>query len=257
MYMPVTTVVLALALFAASVVQTAMGFGVKFALLPLMLALYPKADTVVVLLALGLLINLLILLVGGSRPHLDRHGLVVLLTWTIPGVLLGIGLLGVLTGRQLQIAAGLMVLAMVAGRLHHHGETRHVQKRHAQHHIDLAGQEALTGLAGGVFTATTSLNGPLVSAHLINKGVTGQALRDNTVAYAFGANVVAVVLLFVREPVHAGAVSGALLWMTPVVLAGFFVGRSVFRRMKGHRYEPVVLAAVALAGALAVLLALI
>jgi uncharacterized membrane protein YfcA len=261
--MSVTTVGLALSLFAASVIQTAMGFGVKFALLPLMLAMYPKADTVVVLLALGLLINLLILLVGGSRPHLNRHGLIVLLLWTVPGVLLGIGLLGMLSGRQLQAAAGMMVLAMVAGRLGHHTEARHrhhLLTHHAQrehpHHLDLAKQPALTGLAGGVFTATTSLNGPLVSAHLINRGMKGQALRDQTVAYAFGANVLAVIILFVKEPVHTGAVGSALFWMTPVVLAGFFAGRSLFKHMTGHRYEPVVLGAVAIAGALALALAI-
>ena len=60
-------------------------------------------------------------------------------------------------------------------------------------------------------------------------------------AYAFGANVLAVVLLFVKEPVHTDAVGSALFWMTPVVLAGFFAGRALFRHMKGRRYEPVVL----------------
>ena len=140
--MSLTTV--GLALFVASVIQTAMGFGVKFALLPLMLALYPKADTVVVLLALGLLVNLLILLIGGSRPHLNRHGLIVLLMWTIPGVLLGVGLLGLLSGRQLQAAAGMMVLAMVAGRLSHEREAaatittiavRHARQQEQKHHL--------------------------------------------------------------------------------------------------------------------------
>ena len=255
-----TVVILAAALFLASVIQTAMGFGVKFALLPLMLVLYPKDDTVVVLLALGLLVNFLILALGGSRPRVDPRGLAVLLLWTLPGVLIGIRLLGLLSGRALQASAGVMVLCMVCGRLRPwlgRGHPHPWLRRRSYRRMRPTQMPAIAGLAGGVFTATTSLNGPLVSAHLLSRHVQGRALRDQTVAYALGANILAVALLLLRGSVDLSAVSGALTWMLPVALVGFAVGRVAFKVIRGRRYEPVVMTAVGAAGALALALAII
>ena len=65
------------------------------------------------LLALGLLLNLLVLADGGLGPA-QRRALVPLLLAALPGLLLGAGLLAWLSKPALQIAVGVAVIVAVA-----------------------------------------------------------------------------------------------------------------------------------------------
>jgi uncharacterized membrane protein YfcA len=237
--------VVAVALFLAVALQAATGFG--FALLagPSLYSVMAPARAVALLLILGLLVNVLVLAGERRRPVVDWHGLVPAMLAALPGLPIGAVLVRVLPGDALRVGIGVIVCSLVAHRL--------LRRAPARRPAPGRGTAAFAGFSAGILTTSTTTNGPPLALWLGGRGLQPAVVRD-TVSAAFlvldfaGIGVVLAVVGTHRALAEA-------VWLPaliPVVLVGHLAGSWVFRRLPAHRYDQVLLLAVAAAGALSI-----
>jgi hypothetical protein len=225
---------------AGALLQAATGFGFSLLAAPLTFAAVDPAPAVGLLLLLGAEVNLLTL-AESRRPEPLRDSTVTMLAWATPGAFAGVAVLRALPPVGLQIAVTLGILGTLAVR-HGAGRRAHVPAWAA-------------GLIAGAMTTSTSVNGPPMLLHLLDRGASPAAVRDTmTIGFLGLAVLGAVALVVTGTPAlpHATLVLGLL----PAVLAAHLVGRRLFARLAaGGAYEPllnVLLAAAAIAGLIGV-----
>ena len=225
--------------------QAATGFG--FALLagPSLYAVMAPSHAVALLLILGLCVNVLVL--GAERRPLavDWSGLRPAMLAAIPGLPIGAVLVRVLPADVLRIAIGVIVCVLVAHRvLRRAPEARHAPGR---------ATAGVAGFSAGVLTTSTTTNGPPLALWLGGRGLDPAVVRDTVSAAFLMLDVVGlVVVLAIVGPERALAEAVWLPFLIPVVLLGHLAGSWVFRRLPAHRYDQILLIAVAVAGALSI-----
>jgi uncharacterized membrane protein YfcA len=244
--MSVWIALVVVALLAAVALQAATGFG--FALLagPSLYAVMSPAHAVALLLILGLCVNVLVL--GGERRRLevDWHGLVPAMLAALPGLPLGALLVRVLPADALRVAIGAIVCVLVAHRLLRHAPA-------ADHPPPGRGVAVVAGFSAGVLTTSTTTNGPPLALWLGGRGLQPAVVRDTVSAAFLLLDMVGVgVVLAVVGPHRALAEAIWLPALVPVVIVGHLAGSWIFRRLPAHRYDQILLAAVAAAGALSI-----
>ena len=234
------------ALLAAVALQAATGFG--FALLagPSLYAVMSPAHAVALLLILGLCVNVLVL--GGERRRLevDWRGLKPALLAAVPGLPLGAVLVRVLPADALRVGIGAIVVVLVAQRL---------LRRAPVPGRPPPGRAAAVaaGFSAGVLTTSTTTNGPPLALWLGGRGLAPAVVRDTVSAAFLVLDMVGVaVVLAVVGPQRALAEAIWLPALVPVVVAGHLAGSWVFRRLPAHRYDQILLTAVAAAGAVSI-----
>jgi hypothetical protein len=104
-------------------------------------------------------------------------------------------------------------------------------------------------------TTSTSVNGPPMLLHLLDRGASPAAVRDTmTIGFLGLAVLGAIALVVTGTPALPDAT--LVLGLLPAVLAAHLVGRRLFARLAaGGAYEPllnVLLAAAAIAGLIGV-----
>lgn len=238
--------VVAAALLLAVVLQSATGFG--FALLagPSLYSVMDPDRAVALLLILGLLVNVLVL--GGERRRLevDWGGLKPAMLAALPGLPIGALLVRVLPGDALRIAIGVIVCALVAYRVFRRAPT-------AGHAAPGRATATLAGFSAGVLTTSTTTNGPPLALWLGGRGLQPAVVRDTVSAAFLLLDFVGIgVVLAVVGPSRALAEAVWLPALVPVVLVGHLAGSWAFRRMPAHRYDQLLLLAVAAAGAVSI-----
>jgi uncharacterized protein len=237
--------IVVLALLLAVVLQAATGFG--FALLagPSLYAVMAPVHAVALLLILGLAVNVLVL--GGERRKLavDWEGLRPAMLAALPGLPIGAVLVRVLPADALRVAIGVIVCVLVGHRLLRRGPaTRPAAGR---------GIAALAGFSAGVLTTSTTTNGPPLALWLGGRGSQPAVVRDTVSAAFLVLDLVGIgVVLAVVGPHRALAEAIWLPALLPVVLVGHLAGSWAFRRMPAHRYDQLLLLAVAAAGAVSI-----
>jgi uncharacterized protein len=243
--MNVWVAVVVLALLAAVALQAATGFG--FALLagPSLYAVMSPAHAVALLLILGLCVNVLILAGERRRLAVDWQGLKPAMLAALPGLPIGAVLVRVLPADALRIAIGVVVCALVAHRLAGRGRVA----------LRVPGRTTavLAGFSAGVLTTSTTTNGPPLALWLGGRGLQPAVVRDTVSAAFLFLDVVGVgVVLAVVGPHRALAEAIWLPALVPVVLVGHVAGSWAFRRLPAHRYDQLLLLAVAAAGAVSI-----
>ena len=203
------------------------------------------SHAVALLLILGLCVNVLVL--GAERRPLavDWRGLRPAMLAALPGLPVGALLVRVLPADALRIAIGVIVCVLVAHRLlHHASETRPTPGR---------ATAGIAGLAAGVLTTSTTTNGPPLALWLGGRGLPPAVVRDTVSAAFLMLDLVGLcVVLAVVGPHRALAEAVWLPALIPVVLVGHVAGSWVFRRLPAHRYDQILLVAVAAAGVLSI-----
>jgi uncharacterized membrane protein YfcA len=234
------------ALLVAVILQAATGFG--FALLagPSLYAVMAPDRAVALLLILGLCVNVLVL--AGERRTLavDWVGLVPAMLAAIPGLPIGALLVRVLPADALRIAIGVIVCALVAHRL---------LRREPAAGRTPPGRPAaaLAGFSAGILTTSTTTNGPPLALWLGGRGLQPAVVRDTVSAAFLLLDFVGIgVVLAVVGPHRALAEAVWLPALIPVVLVGHVAGSWLFRRLPAHRYDQLLLLAVAAAGAVSI-----
>jgi uncharacterized membrane protein YfcA len=227
------------------VLQAATGFG--FALLagPSLYAVMAPSHAVALLLLLGLCVNVLVLGTERRALAVDWAGLRPAMLAALPGLPIGALLVRVLPADALRIAIGVIVCVLVAHRLlHHTSESRVVPGR---------ATAGIAGFAAGVLTTSTTTNGPPLALWLGGRGLPPAVVRDTVSAAFLILDVVGFgVVLAVLGPHRALAEAVWLPALIPVVLVGHLAGSWLFRRLPAHRYDQLLLLAVAAAGAVSI-----
>ena len=188
------------------------------------------------------------LVLGGERRDLavDWHGLVPAMLAALPGLPIGAVLVRVLPADALRIAIGVIVCALVA----HRAAAASAGGRAA---APGAGVAALAGFSAGVLTTSTTTNGPPLALWLGGRGLQPAVVRDTVSAAFLLLDMVGIgVVLAVVGPHRALAEAIWLPALIPVVLVGHLAGSWIFRRLPAHRYDQILLLAVAAAGAVSI-----
>lgn len=206
----------------------------------------PPSHAVALLLILGLCVNVLVLAGERRTPMVDWRGLRPAMLAALPGLPIGAVLVRLLPADALRIAIGAIVCVLVAQRLLRPS----VAARRAQSRATAP----VAGFAAGVLTTSTTTNGPPLALWLGGRGLSPTVVRDTvSAAFLFLDAVGIAVVLAVVGPRRALAEAIWLPALIPVVLLGHIAGSWIFRRLPAHRYDQLLLLAVAAAGAVSIL----
>jgi uncharacterized membrane protein YfcA len=229
----------AAAALVGAAVQSATGFGFALILSPALLAALDPYEAVTALLALGVALNLLVLVEGGTVRWRE---LVPVLAAAVPGLALGAVALELLDKPVLQIFVGVVVLLAASVQLRGRLTGRRVRRRSA----------TAAGLASGALTTSISVSGPPLVLWLESRGTAPAELRATLAACFLALNLAGFLVLVPLAGVDRVAPAGVLLPLLGLVVAGHLAGARAFRRIDPRRFSLAVLALVAITGAASV-----
>ena len=192
---------------AGGVVQGAIGFGMNLVMVPLLALVAPESLPVAAV-VIGLPLTLVVL--RRERGTVDRPGLVWLVGGSLPGTAAGVLLVGVMTTRALQLAAGTLVLAFVAA-----SAVRPVVGVSRRSQV-AAG--ALSGMAG----TSVGIAGPPIA--LLYQHHRGSVVRPTLAASFVVGTVLSLASLWIAGETRWSQLSVGLL-LGPIVLVGGLLGR--------------------------------
>jgi uncharacterized protein len=246
----------AVAAFAGAAVQSATGFGFALLLSPALFAVLDPYEAVTALLALGLVLNLLVLADGGLEPVQGR-ALAPMLAAALPGLLLGAGLLAWLSKPVLQVAVGAAVLVAAGVQLQARMRQPAVEASSAGGRLHSRGAEpparsgglpaALVGFTSGALTTSVSISGPPIVLWLEARGLRPAEVRASLAAAFLVLNLVGGVVVLATGGARAVDL-GVLGPLLALVAAGHVLGALAFRRLDARAFSRIALALVALAG---------
>jgi hypothetical protein len=222
-------------------VQATTGLGFALVLTPIMFALLSPTAAIVTVTALGLALNVLVLLGERRRPRVAWREVVPILVAAAPGTVCGVLLLRALSKPVLQLAVGVALVAAAAALLR--GRVRPVPASSGS-----AGARLAVGFTTGALTTSTGLSGPPMALWLARRSLSPGEVRDSLSALFFAIGLIALVALV---PVlhHAHLKGSVLMAGLACVIGGHALGRRAFARLDARRFQPVLLAIILCAGA--------
>jgi uncharacterized membrane protein YfcA len=220
----------ALAAFAGAAIQSASGLGFALVLSPALFAVMDPEEAVTAVLLLGAALSLLVLI---ESRRVATYGLGRLLVPAVPGLLVGVVVLAVLSKESLQVGVGVAVVAAAAWQLRHRAAVRI--------------PAAAAGFLSGVLTTSISVNGPPLALWLDSQAVPPPRFRTTLAAAFLILDIAGIALIASREgadvidPSRVGPLLGC-------VLVGYALGAVGFRRLDAERFSTVVLSLVICTG---------
>ena len=218
--------------------QSAAGIGFALILGPALLAVLEPAEAVPALLALGIVLNGLVLAGEGRERRLRFADLRGLLLGAVPGVVLGVVVLRTADADVLRVCVGVTVLLAVGVQLLPSAAARRAPD----------GSAPAIGALTGTLTTATSVNGPPLLLWLQARGAAPEELRDTLTASLLALNVLGAVAIVVGGGHELGPSALAAALLLPAVLAGHAVGHRAFARMHPEAFRAVGLTLAAAAG---------
>jgi uncharacterized protein len=237
----VTVVLLALAALVAACVQATSGIGFALVLSPVAFALLSPTGAIVIVTALGLELNLLVLLAERRRPRVAWRELVPILLAAVPGSVAGVLVLRTLPKAALQVAVGVALLAAALLLV-----TRAGARSSATERGNLHGRLAV-GFTTGVLGTSTGVSGPPQALWLARTPLTPGEVRDSLSASFLVLGVIAFVTLIpILRRAHLTVLElGVGLGC---VIGGHAVGSRAFARLDPEWFRPLLLVVIAAAG---------
>jgi uncharacterized membrane protein YfcA len=232
-----TVTLVALAVLAAACVQSTTGLGFALVLSPVVFALLAPAAAVVIVTALGLVLNLLVLAGERRRPRVAWREVLPILAAVAPGAVGGMVLLRDLPKPALQVGVGVVLLSAVA--------IGHLRRAPAPSSSVTA--RLAIGLTTGVLTTSAGVSGPPIALWLSRTELTPSEVRDSLSATFLAIGLIAVLALVPimhRAHLHAGLLAAGIA----CVAAGHAVGRRAFSRVEKGRFDTVLRAVIVCAG---------
>ena len=236
---PLEVILLCVGVAAGATLQSAMGFGFALVAGPAVFAVTAPAEAITILLALGTVLNLLVMAAERRPSEIQRREVARILAWAAPGVAGGVLILIALSKPTLQVAVGISVILAVAIQ----ARAEQVEPREGN---PLA--RAATGLAAGTLTTTTATTGPPLVLFLQSIGLRPAAFRDTMAALLLGLNLMgatALVLAGGRAELPNLAILGGLVG---VVAVGRWAGRHAFDRFDPRSFRATGLALIVVSG---------
>lgn len=192
---------------AGGVIQGAIGFGMNLVMVPLLALIAPESLPVAAV-VIGLPLTLLVL--RRERGTVDRAGLVWLVGGSLPGTVVGVFLVGAMTTRALQLAAGTLVLAFVA----------------ASARAPVIGLSPRSQVAAGALSGMTGtsvgIGGPPIA--LLYQHHRGSVVRPTLAASFTVATFLSLTSLWLAGETRWSQLSVGLV-LGPIVLVGGLLGR--------------------------------
>jgi uncharacterized membrane protein YfcA len=221
-------VLMAVGVVAGATLQSAIGFGFALVAGPAVFAVVTPAEAITILIALGTVLNLLVVLAERRPSAVDRREAVQLLTIAVPGVVAGVFILVALSKPTLQVIVGACVIVAAA-----------IYTRNASAEPSAGNPlaRAVAGLAAGTLTTTTATTGPPLVLFLQSKGVKPEAFRDTMAALLLGLNVMGAIALLLaggRAELPDLAILAVLAGM---VVVGRSAGRILFDRFDHNTFR--------------------
>ncbi|HEY6780297.1 MAG TPA: TSUP family transporter [Thermoleophilaceae bacterium] len=249
----------AVAALAGASVQSATGFGFALLLSPALFAAVDPYEAVTALLALGLLLNLLVLADGGLGPVYGR-ALAPMLLAALPGLLLGAALLAWLSQPVLQVAVGVAVL--VAAAVQWQARVRSGRSAAASASAGAAApvvvqaestsgggtlSAVLIGFTSGALTTSVSISGPPIVLWLEARGLRPAEIRASLAVAFLGLNLAGGLVVLATGGARAVDLD-VLVPLLVLVLVGHLLGALAFRHLDSRAFSRLALALVAVAG---------
>ncbi|MDQ3728560.1 MAG: sulfite exporter TauE/SafE family protein [Actinomycetota bacterium] len=218
----------ALATFAGATLQSATGFGYALLAGPATFAVFEPAEAITILLALGTVLNLLIMAGERRESSIRRGELFYVLAWAVPGVVAGIFILVAISKSALQVIVGIAVLVAVAIQLRRgRGQGGGVSAR----------VQAVAGLAAGTLTTTTATAGPPLVLLLERAGANPEEFRDTMAALLLGLNILGALALVAAGGRAELPGMAILALLVAIVTLGRIVGRLIFDRLDADSFR--------------------
>jgi uncharacterized membrane protein YfcA len=157
----------------------------------------------------------------------------------VPGLVLGVVALELLSKATLQAVVGLVVVVIATHRV-----ARRPTPSGPGRRISAAG----TGLASGALSTSISVSGPPFVLWLERHGLAPGDLRATLAATFLALNLAGGVVLLIAGGIDEWLPAGTLLPLLGLVLLGHYLGAAVFRRLDSERFSLAVLGLVVIAG---------
>ncbi len=232
----------ALAALVGASIQAATGFGFALVLSPALFAVLDPTEAVATLLALGLVLNVFVLIEDGG--HANWRRIAPMLLAALPGLVAGLVLLEALSKEALQISVGLAVIGAAALQL-----TARRAANGRPHRTELPGAAGLAaGFLSGVLTTSISVSGPPIVLWLEAHGIGPSEFRASLAASFLALNLIGWAMLIASEG-SPSVDAGVVLPLLGVVLVGYALGTFAFRRLGSERFFGIALALVFFTGA--------
>ena len=231
----------ALAALAGASTQAATGFGFALVLSPALFAVLDPTEAVATLLALGLVLNVFVLIEDGG--HANWRRITPMLLAALPGLVAGLLLLNALSKEALQITVGLAVIGAAALQI----STRRAASGRPRR-AELPGAVGLTaGFLSGVLTTSISVSGPPIVLWLEAHGIGPSEFRASLAASFLTLNLIGWAILIAAEG-SPSVDAGVVLPLLGVVVAGYALGTLAFGRLGSERFFGIALALVICTG---------
>ncbi len=220
---PAVTVLCLVTVYIGATVQASVGIGLGMLSSPVLAIVDPAFVPVAIVVAV---IPLSGLVAWSHRDHIDRDGARLMLAGRLPGVIVGVLVLAVLSERLLGVLVAVSVLAAVA-----------VSVTGKKYRVGKAGLIAV-GAAAGLMATTSGVGGPPVA--IAYQHDTPATMRATiSMFFSIGA-VMTLIGLAVGGQVDRHALDLSVL-LLPVVLLGVATARLFHRRLHHGIVRPFVL----------------
>src|SRR3954453_13436068 len=158
----------------------------------------------------------------------------------IPGLWLGVVVLGAVDPTDIKVAAG--VVTMIAAALIARSVNAPPPRRH------IPGAPAVAGFFGGFLGASTSLNGVAPVLLLAGDKASPRGFPAALAMYFVGANAIGLFILALEGTIRTDAISRAFLVWLPGSLLGNWLGTTLGPRLPEPGFRRLTLAVVFVAG---------
>ena len=207
-------VLIGLAVFFSSMVQTVTGFGFSLLAVPLMSIVVPTDISVVIAATLSTFPGQ----AWTERHHGDRPTIKRLVLASLIGMPFGLFILTVATSQQLKLVLAAVIVVFLIINL------RGFRLENPSTPIDLA-----AGLSAGVLSTSLSTNGPPLVMALHARHFSPQVFRGTISSVLVLISIVSLAL-FAVTGLFTTEVAWSLLVAGPALVVGFFIGH----RVRGH-----------------------
>jgi uncharacterized protein len=235
---PETFAILAVAVLISSFVQGSIGIGFALIIAPLLGVMMPSLLPVTLLL---LMLPMNFLVAWRERQAIDWPGVRWIMLGRLPGTLVGVWILAVLSAGQLDFTVGLFTVIAAGAAL-------------AAPRFDPNRPAALSvGAFTGVTETATGIGGPPLA--LLYQHARAPVLRASVAVSFLLGEVLSLALLAVAGQIRVEQVAGAL-YLAPFVLVGTVLSRVTHAKIGGTILRVCVLAFAVASGLLLMLQAL-
>ncbi len=235
-----------LAVAAAAFLGGVTGFGYSLVATPLLLLIgYPLRFVVTANLSFALVTRISVAV--RFRRSASPRRVALLIGGAVPGLWLGVVVLGAVDPTDIKVAAG--IVTMICAALLARSVNAPPPRR------TIPGAAAIAGFFGGFLGAATSLNGVAPVLLLARDKASPRSFLADLATYFVGANAIGLAILAARHTIDTDALAPAFLVWLPGSLLGNWLGTTLGPRLPEAGFRRLTLAIVFVAGGVTALTA--